>query len=252
MTDNFEFILNRRFNSILNRDYKNADKAKKNKLFKSAVILYGGIIEGMLQYLLLTKVYNNPTLQKGLKEKGDKKIRSYYERIKKLRFEEVISLANEIKLINEAGGAFLVKNFRNFVHIFKELEDNIEINKEEAETAKKFTDSIILTLKDHWSDSVENGKLFFNNKRLQYQEARKKEINHTIIEELFANGFIDFSSHSGKFFGAHLGSMSKKGICQVDPLSWSVKTRCFQKRIFNPVFKEMAETYLKSKRINTK
>ena len=48
MKNNFEFILSEKFNSILNRDYADADKALKSGLFKSAVILYGGIVEGML------------------------------------------------------------------------------------------------------------------------------------------------------------------------------------------------------------
>jgi len=228
MKNNFEFILNEKFNSILNRDFESADKALKINLFKSTVILYGGVVEGMLKYLLLTKV-NNPKLQKALQELGNKKIRSHYKWIKILRFGEVIVLAKKTRLIKDPGGVFLVKNFRNFVHIFKELENNVEIKKAEAKTAKKFANSIIETLRNDWRDKVENGELFFNSSKSQYQKARGKLINKSIINDFYNKGFIDFSSRSGKFFGAHLGSMSKKGICQVDPLSWSVKTRHFKK-----------------------
>jgi len=246
MKNNFEFILTEKFNSILNRDYEDADKALESGLFKSAVILYGGVVEGVLKYLLLTKV-NDRKFQEALNKLKISKTRSYYKRIKKLKFHEVIILANKIKLIKEPGGPFLVKNFRNFVHIFKEIEENIEINKAEAETAKKFTNSIIKTLTDSLRDKIENGEIFFNSTKNQPQKARKKTINKSIIKDFYNKGYIDFSNRSGKFFGAHLGSMSKKGICQVDPLSWSVKTRRFQKRLFNTYFKKMAGNYLNSK-----
>lgn len=215
MKNNFEFILNNKLNSILNRDFENANKALKSNLFKSAVILYGGLVEGMLTYLLLIKV-NGPDLKEDLKSMGNKKIRSHYERIKGLGFGEIIRLANQAKIINEPADAYLVKHFRNFVHTFKELESGIKINKSKAITARDFTNNIIEALDRGWEDKIEKGGLFFDHPGMRYQEARERPVNRLILENLYRRKRVDLvevaGSFPGKSLGSALGNMGRRGI----------------------------------------
>ena len=247
MKDNFEFILNKDLKNILNRDYRNANKALDYKLFKSAIVLYGGLIEGMLLYFLLLKV-NDPKFRKKFTSMKGKKIKNCYKEIKELRFDQIIRLAYQSNIIDDPGDSYFVKHFRNYVHIFKELEGNFIIGSHNVKTVQDFTEDIIENLRENWANRMENGKLFFKNNRPQYVSARNNKINKNILEQFYKRDAIDFNkakkSYLAKQIGAVLGKMSGRGVCQPDPMSWDMRLRNFQQWIFNPSFKKHVKVYL--------
>jgi len=253
--NNFEFILNKDLNKILNRDFLDAGKALKEGLFKSAVVLYGGIVEVILLYFLLSKV-NDKNFRKELKkipmkDKNKKEIKSYYKKIKKLNFNQLIRYANQLNIISNPSVSHTIRDFRNFTHIFKELEQLFVINRSNAKTAGDFTKNIIDDFNKDWKNKTKKGELFFADKRTKYSDVRSRPINKDLLEELCNKNYIDLdkfrSVYQGQNIGSALSNMNGWGICQLDPLLWDQMSGRFQKWIFNPYFKNYAKKMFKSK-----
>ncbi|MFA6436806.1 MAG: hypothetical protein WC242_01635 [Candidatus Paceibacterota bacterium] len=258
--DNFEFILNKKLNHILNRDFSDAEKALKEGLFKSAVVLYGGIIEAVLLYFLLSKV-NDKNFRKELKkipmkDKNKKEIKSYYKKIKKLNFNQLIKYANQLNIILDPSVSNTIRDFRNFIHIFKELERLFVINKSNAKTAGDFTKNIIDDFNKDWKNKTKKGKLFFTDRRAKYFDIRSRSINNDLLRELCNKNYIDLdkfrSIYPGQNIGSALSNMSGWGICQIDSLLWDQMSGRFQKWIFNPYFKDYTRNYLRVDRAKKK
>ncbi len=112
----FNFIENRDLKLLMQRDYRSAKVCLKNKLWKPSIILYGSVIEAIL-----------------------------VEATNKKTFDESLNTALEKKIISEKEyhKIYLVKDFRNFVHIHKELTGKEEITEYWAKTFGDICESII-------------------------------------------------------------------------------------------------------------
>ena len=112
----FDFIENKDLRILLQRDYKSAKICLKSTLWKPAIILYGSIIEAILREKTQTK--------------------DFISAIEKAYKNRLISETEYHKI-------YLIKDFRNLVHIHKELQENIEINDSWAKTLYDICESII-------------------------------------------------------------------------------------------------------------
>ncbi len=107
------------------RDYAIAQICEEKKLFKPAIILYAGLLEALLIY----------------------KMDSEYE---KEDFEKLIDGAREQGLIKQgdADRMQMMRHFRNYVHIYKEVSENFTLNNGITETARELCNSVIETLRN--------------------------------------------------------------------------------------------------------
>lgn len=120
-----KWIKDENLHKIIRRDYATAQICEENRLFKPAIILYAGVLEALLRYKICTD--------------------------KQEEFGTLIEKALQIKLIGptQASHMHTVRDFRNYVHIYKELSANIEIiNEGIAKLCRQLCDSILETLKD--------------------------------------------------------------------------------------------------------
>jgi uncharacterized protein YutE (UPF0331/DUF86 family) len=113
------FVDNPRLREMVKRDYAFAEYCRKQGMFKPAIILYGSIMEALLRNILNSK--------------------------EELDFWVLIRNAEENKLITPEIAARLTvaKFFRNYVHIYAELEGDIEISSNEAEFFSKVCSSLV-------------------------------------------------------------------------------------------------------------
>ena len=120
-----KWIKNKELHDIIQRDYATAQICEEDGLFKPAIILYAGVLEALLRY----KIDEN----------------------KQEEFISLIEKALELKLIREeqANHMHTIRDFRNYVHIYKEMSADLEIiNEGIAQLSRQLCDSIIKTLKD--------------------------------------------------------------------------------------------------------
>jgi hypothetical protein len=110
---------------IIRRDYAAAQICEEKGLFKPAIILYAGLLEALLRYKI---------------NKNEQK-----------EFVILIEKALELKLISQTQASHMhtVRDFRNYVHIYKEVSADLEIiNEGIAKLCRQLCDSIIETLKN--------------------------------------------------------------------------------------------------------
>ncbi len=117
----FDFIKNKDLRKLLQRDYKTAKNClKKNclkyELWKPCIILYGAIIEAIL-----------------------------IDMTGKIKFDEAIDEALRKNIIrkNQSNEIHVVRNWRNYVHLHKELKEEIKISDYWAKALAEFCESII-------------------------------------------------------------------------------------------------------------
>lgn len=120
-----KWIKDENLQKIIRRDYATAQICEENKLFKPAIILYAGLLEALLRYKI--------------------------NKDKQEEFIDLIEKALQINLISQTQASHMhtVRDFRNYIHIYKELSADLEIiNEGIAKLCRQLCDSIMETLKD--------------------------------------------------------------------------------------------------------
>ncbi len=120
-----KWVKDKKLQKIIRRDYAAAQICEENEIFKPAIILYAGVIEALLKYKID---------KKGTED-----------------FVKLIEKALQLKLIKseQANHMNTVRDFRNYVHIYKEVSADLEIiNEGIAKLCRQLCDSIIATLKN--------------------------------------------------------------------------------------------------------
>lgn len=120
-----KWIKDANLQKIIRRDYATAQICEENKLFKPAIILYAGLLEASLRYKI--------------------------NKDKQEEFIFFIEEALQTKLISQTQASHMhtVRDFRNYVHIYKEMSADLEIfNEGIAKLCRQLCDSIMETLKD--------------------------------------------------------------------------------------------------------
>jgi|GEM_PF-5826114 len=119
-----KWIKDENLRKIIRRDYATAQICEEDGLFKPAIILYAGLLEALLIYKINRK--------------------------KQEKFEKLIEKALQLNLIKreQASHMHTIRDFRNYVHIYKEISADLEIiNGGIAQLCRQLCDSIIKTLK---------------------------------------------------------------------------------------------------------
>ncbi len=113
----FNWIKEKKLRDMLIRDYATAVMCEEQELYKPAIILYSALLEAILLYKL---------------------------KIENLDFSQLITKAQENKLIGVANASKLnvLRDFRNYIHIKKELKSDYNLTKGTAEFAKEICESV--------------------------------------------------------------------------------------------------------------
>ncbi len=119
-----KWIKDKDLQTIIRRDYATAQICEEEGLFKPAIILYAGLLEALLRYKI--------------------------DKDKEEKFEKLIEKASQLQLIKREQASHMqtVRDFRNYVHIYKEISADLEIiNEGITKLCRQLCDSIIETLK---------------------------------------------------------------------------------------------------------
>lgn len=130
LNDSMKYFSNDKLINILKRDILNAHKCLSNMLWKPAIILSGGIIEAI--FLQEIKKQDASTIKKAFSQTNYSS-----KEFNKQKFQHLIAVVEQLKLFRTPLTRLsdIVRDFRNYVHIDKELKKEIIINKSYAKIA---------------------------------------------------------------------------------------------------------------------
>lgn len=134
--ENFEFISDLRFKSILERDYKELERCFEAECYKSVLVMSGSLIEALISEFFI----NQPPVGY-----NDKKILG-------LTLGQLIDLALSEKLIDEKVKSLssVVRGFRNLIHPGRELRSNERFDKETANVSLSLVRIILKDIKSKY------------------------------------------------------------------------------------------------------
>lgn len=135
----FEFISDKKFQELLERDYTELENCLSIKATKSVLVLSGSIIEAILiEYFL-------QFLPTGFTK----------EKIFKLTFQELLDLAEKETLLTqrERNLAWVIKDYRNLIHPGKEIRKEEKIDFESAQISLPLVKIIVTAIKTKYSSS---------------------------------------------------------------------------------------------------
>ncbi len=128
----FDFIKLKELIPILQRDYEEIIKSIKSECWKSAIILCGSAIEGILFDLLKQDESNAMSSKHAQKDKQGNVIP-----LDEWGLTALINTASSLNLISKGikGLSHTIKEFRNLIHPTKEIAGEYTLKKEEADSA---------------------------------------------------------------------------------------------------------------------
>lgn len=124
----FSYIGSLKLRAVLQRDYRELLRALNGRCWKAAVVLSGGLIEGLLIDQLLQNSQKSTSAVAAPKKNQD---------IPTWRFVELINVAVEVGLVSRGAEklSHSVREYRNLVHLHKELKDELVAGEQEARIA---------------------------------------------------------------------------------------------------------------------
>lgn len=125
----FEFISNKAYRDILNRDFEELEKCMEAVASKAAVVMSGSIIESIFIEYFISNPPNGKTKSQ----------------ILKLKLFQLIELAEKTGLISKKVKdlSSIIRNYRNYIHPAKEVRMNEFIDEETASIAYSLLKLII-------------------------------------------------------------------------------------------------------------
>lgn len=113
----FSYVADPKVRAILNQFHEEAVDAFGNERYVAAVILCGGVLEGLLTFALAKHQSEAKEEYRRLVQKAK------IPRISEWHLEELIEIASRVDLISKsaAKGASAVRDFRNLIHPYKLL-----------------------------------------------------------------------------------------------------------------------------------
>jgi len=124
----FTYVGSSKLRSLLQRDYRELLRALNSKCWKAAVVLSGGLIEALLMDQLHRVAQTAHTALSAPKKNPD---------ILTWRFIDLINVAVEVGIVSKGAEklSHSVRDYRNLVHLHKELEDALGADEHEAKIA---------------------------------------------------------------------------------------------------------------------
>lgn len=162
-TYKFEFIREEKIKDLLNKDWEEAQKAFQNELYKSTIVLCGAILESLL-IDALSYVENDA---KSIYRQKYPQYRGM-DTIKDWKFFQLIEISKNIEIIssNDAEVSNIVKNFRNLIHHYAQIEGGLQANSYLASTA-------INLLTNTYNNISE-----WHNKKRTHEDKKKSDKNN--------------------------------------------------------------------------
>ncbi len=135
----FEFISDKKFQELLERDYQELESCISVKATKSVLVLSGSIIEALLIEFFLQFLPTGFTREK----------------IFKLTFQELLDLAEKETLLTqrEKNLAWVIKDYRNLIHPGKEIRKEEKFDFESAQISLSLVKIIVTAIRNKYSSS---------------------------------------------------------------------------------------------------
>lgn len=158
----FQWINNKELSNLMLRDFAIANLCFEDELNKPAIILYSGVIEAALWYWL--------------KKDG------------RTKFINLIQEAERKKLISDSNinRMRVLKDFRDYVHINRELKEDFPLTHEIAQLAQKTCESLTKELqkKEKIKSNIEENKVVPTNKKIIFYSQLEGEILEQLQKEI--------------------------------------------------------------------
>lgn len=135
----FEFISDKKFQELLERDYQELESCIRVKATKSVLVLSGSIIEALLIEFFLQFLPTHFTREK----------------IFKLTFQDLLDLAEKETLLTqrEKNLAWVIKDYRNLIHPGKEIRKEEKFDFESAQISLSLVKIIVTAIRNKYSSS---------------------------------------------------------------------------------------------------
>jgi hypothetical protein len=197
----FEFISDKKFQELLERDYLELENCINVKATKSVLVLSGSIIEALLiEYFL-------QFLPVGFTQ----------EKIFKLTFQELLDLAEKEALLTqrEKNLAWVIKDYRNLIHPGKEIRKEEKFDFESAQISLSLVKIIVAAIRAKYSisygytskeiiDKLENDWNFrtvYGKVILKLNQTERIKLFHKLIQnEIYEKSYWDCFSREGVIY----------------------------------------------------
>lgn len=135
----FEFISDKKFQELLERDYQELENCLSVKATKSVLVLSGSIIEALLIEYFLQFLPTEYTREKIFKQ----------------TFQELLDLAEKETLLTqrEKNLAWVIKDYRNLIHPGKEIRKEEKFDFESAQISLSLVKIIVTAIRTKYSSS---------------------------------------------------------------------------------------------------
>ncbi|HQU85074.1 MAG TPA: hypothetical protein PKY59_18175 [Pyrinomonadaceae bacterium] len=140
----FNFVRDESIRNIIIRDYNELQQLLENNISKSTIVISGGILESLLADALLS--LNEIYFEKGYIHNQQTK--------KRLNLAAIVKLANEKHILNNENLPHTIRDFRNLVHIGKEIHENTQIDLDEAKFSFHAINKIINDLRKWYCKAI--------------------------------------------------------------------------------------------------
>lgn len=142
LKDALKYFSDQKLRIVLRRDILNAHKCLTNELWKPSIILSGGIIEAI--FLQEINKHDPSVIQHAFS-------RTKYNRenFNEQKFQHLIAVVEQLRLFHTSLTQLsnVVRGFRNYVHIDRELKENIVFDRNYAEITFRSMINILKELK---------------------------------------------------------------------------------------------------------
>lgn len=141
--ESFDFVSDPKIRAICQRDYRELQKVRRAKAHKSTIILSGGLLEA----LLLDALRRRPTKARDSYKQlyQDKKTPS----MARWNLEQLIAVAEDLAIITQGASQLsqTLREYRNLVHVAKEIRSGYKVKEEEAGIALNMVKIVMRELK---------------------------------------------------------------------------------------------------------
>lgn len=181
----FEFISDKKFQELLERDYQELESCINVKATKSVLVLSGSIIEALLIEFFLQFLPTGFTREK----------------IFRLTFQDLLDLAEKEALLTqrEKNLAWVIKDYRNLIHPGKEIRKEEKFDFESAQISLSLVKIIVTAIRNKYSssygytakeviDKLENDWNFrtvYGKVILKLNQTERVNLFHKLIENEF-------------------------------------------------------------------
>ncbi len=184
--ENFDFIADIKFKSLLERDFEELQECINHKLSKSAVIMSGSIIEAMLLEFFIHNLPKDITLAK----------------LYRFELNDLINEAESVQLISKRSKdlSVVIKDYRNLIHPGREIRTNENVDYETAIVSFSLVKIVLKEIRENYlkqygykAEDIYN-KIIVDSSTFSIFPNLLQKLNHyekIRLSNMFVDRFID-------------------------------------------------------------